>query len=467
MMNEPPIGRVRSLNEPPTGANPETKPTEPAPAPAPEADPGRSLQEPPAAPSPTPPASRPTFAPPPAAGPSHPAPAPAPPRRDADEPPARRRQQDIDADLDVALDQAMGRRRGTEDVNFKRQTDAEIDAELDAMMAGFDPDTLNVSSPRRTRAEDRAHVPKQGVGQEERQGLQKAKVVGIRGETIFLDLGAKSEGVVPADQFGAEIPNVGDFVEVVFDRYDANEGLLIMSRKGAAAIATWENLHRGMIVEARVVKEIKGGIEVEVNGIRGFMPISQIELGRVESAAEYVNQKLRALVTEVNQRERNLVVSRRELLEQERAEQREKTWAELEEGQVREGVVRSVKPFGAFVDLGGVDGLLPVGELGWHRVNDPSEVVSMGQTVQVKVLRIDRENQKLTLSLKQLLASPWDDLDERVCDRPDRPRQGDEADGLRRLRRAGTRHRRAHPHQRAGSQEGLPGQGRRPAGPGS
>lgn len=308
----------------------------------------------------------------------------------------------------------MGARSGASiPANFKRQKDEDIEAELESLMAGFDAGSLNVSSPRRTRAEDRAHVPKGGVGQEERHGIQKAKVVAVRGMTIFLDLGAKSEGIVPADQFGAEIPNVGDFVEVVFDRYDPEEGLLIMSRKGAAAIATWENLHRGMIVEARVVKEIKGGLEVEVNGIRAFMPISQIELGRVETTAPYVNQKLRALVTELNAREKNLVVSRRELLEKERAEQREKTWAELEEGQIHTGIVRSVKPFGAFVEVGGVDGLLPVGEMSWSRVADPSEVVSLGDEVEVKILRIDREAQKVTFGLRQLKTSPWEDFEDR------------------------------------------------------
>ncbi len=114
-----------------------------------------------------------------------------------------------------------------------------------------------------------------------------------------------------------------------------------------------------MIVEARVTKAVKGGLEVDVDGIRGFLPISQLDLSRVEDTASYINQKFKALVTEANQREKNLVVSRRDLLEQERAEQRERTWASLEEGQVHEGVVRSIKGFGAFVDIGGVDGLLP------------------------------------------------------------------------------------------------------------
>ena len=114
-----------------------------------------------------------------------------------------------------------------------------------------------------------------------------------------------------------------------------------------------------------MTKTIKGGLEVDVDGIRGFLPISQIDLSRVDDAAAYVNQKFKAIVTEVNKREKNLVVLRRELLEQERAEQREKTWATLEEGQIRDGVVRSIKDFGAFVDLGGVDGLLPIGEMSW------------------------------------------------------------------------------------------------------
>src|SRR6202034_599978 len=112
-----------------------------------------------------------------------------------------------------------------------------------------------------------------------------------------------------------------------------------------AVEASWENLKRGIVVEARVTKTIKGGLEVDVDGIRGFMPISQIDLSRVEDAASYVNQKFKAIVTEANQREKNLVISRRDLLEQERAEQREKTWATLEEGQIRDGIIRSIKDF--------------------------------------------------------------------------------------------------------------------------
>ncbi len=251
-------------------------------------------------------------------------------------------------------------------------------------------------------------------GQEGKPGLRTGTVIGVRGKSIFVNLGGKSEGVLPVEQFeDTELPAAGSTIEVVVERFDPDEGIQILRRKGSAVEASWENLKRGIVVEARVTKVIKGGAEVNVNGIRGFMPISQIDLNRVEDAATYLNQKFKVIVTEANQREKNLVVSRRELLEQERAELRERTWKTLEEGQVREGVVRSVKGFGAFVNLDGVDGLLPIGEMSWSRVGKVNDVVRIGDKVTVKVLKIDRTAQKLTLGLKQLMPSPWENVTEK------------------------------------------------------
>ncbi len=213
----------------------------------------------------------------------------------------------------------------------------------------------------------------------------------MRGHSVFVDLGGKSEGVLATAQFeGKPLPEPGSTIEVIVDRFDPSEGVQLLRLKGAAIDADWDNLKKGVIVEARVTKTVKGGLEVDVDGIRGFLPISQIDLSRVEDAASYVNQKFKAIVTEARQREKNLVVSRRELLEQERAEQRERTWATLEEGQVREGTIRSIKDFGAFVDLGGVDGLLPVGEMSWSRSSKVDEMVKVGDAVKVKVLKIDQ-----------------------------------------------------------------------------
>ncbi|MFO0907726.1 MAG: S1 RNA-binding domain-containing protein [Isosphaeraceae bacterium] len=326
-----------------------------------------------------------------------------------------RKSNDFESSIDAALDAATSRTpaQPKTDVSLKRQWDADLEAELEAALEGFDAKSLYVESGRRTRAEDRKHVPKGAVGQEAAPGTRQGKVIGIRGKSVFVDLGAKSEGVVPVDQFGSDIPEPGSMIDVVVDRFDTDEGILLLSLKGAAVEANWENLRKGLIVEARVTKTNKGGLEVEVNGIRGFLPIGQILLGRVEDASVFIGQKLRAVVTEANARERNLVVSCRELLEKERAEQREKTWATLEEGQVRHGVVRSIKDFGAFVDLGGVDGLLHIAEMSWSRLTDPSTVLKIGQELDVKVLKIDRENKKLSLGLKQLTPSPWDRVEEK------------------------------------------------------
>ena len=316
----------------------------------------------------------------------------------------------IDEQIDAAMKTAtQSPAKPPGEVSFKRQWDPEMDAELEAAMAGFDAEALYAgNSGPRTRAADRANVPKAGVGQESRNGPQIGKVVSVRGKTVFVDLGAKSEGAVPIEQFGENVPNVGDEIEVVFDHFDRAEGLLILGLKGAVVEASWDNLKKGLIVEARVTKTNKGGLDVEVDGIRGFLPIGQIDINRVEDASIYINQKLKVVVTEANQREKNLVVSRRDLLEQERAEAREQTWKELEEGQVRTGTIRSVKDFGAFVDIGGVDGLLHIGDMSWTRLKDVANMFKPGQQVEVKVLKIDRETQKVGLGLKQLMPSPWD-----------------------------------------------------------
>lgn len=318
---------------------------------------------------------------------------------------------DTAAAIDAALSKVTGPTAGEPgavEVSLKRQWDAELEAELEAALSGFDPKSFDSSNQRRPRSE-RVSDPASLRGQEGSPGKRNGKVIGVRGKSLFVDLGGKSEGVLPIEQFeGAEIPAPGAAIEVMVDRFDPEEGVQILRLKGAAVEATWENVRRGVVVEARVTKAVKGGVEVDVDGIRGFMPISQIDLVRVEDAATYVNQRFKAIVTEANQREKNLVVSRRELLEQERAEQRETTWKTLEEGQTREGTVRSVKDFGAFVDLGGVDGLLPIGEMSWSRVGRVDDLVRIGDKVTVKVLKIDRTAQKLTLGLKQLMPSPWE-----------------------------------------------------------
>ncbi|CAN5904010.1 hypothetical protein BH23PLA1_BH23PLA1_16150 [soil metagenome] len=323
----------------------------------------------------------------------------------------------MDEVIDEALDAATGRGpSGSGPRDLKRQWDDEMEAELEAAMAGFDPDSIDVNTPGRTRATDRAHVPQSARGQEATPGPRTGKVIGGKGKYLFVDLGGKSEGAIPTEQFGDDpFPEPGSLIEVFVDRYDPAEGLTKLNLKGAAVEADWDSIRRGMLVEARVIKTVKGGVEGNVDGMRGFMPISQIDMERVEDGSEFLNQKVRVLVTEANPRQKNLVVSRRELLERERAEQAEKTWNELEEGQILKGKVRSIKEFGAFVDVGGVDGLIHVSDLSWVRGNKVEDIVRLGDEVEVKVLKIDRETRKVGLGLKQLAASPWDTIEHRYA----------------------------------------------------
>jgi small subunit ribosomal protein S1 len=283
-----------------------------------------------------------------------------------------------------------------------RDLDKEIEDELSAALGGFsDTDLQSETRP-----------PQQTAGAA--PGLKKGKVLSVHGPDVFVDVpGGRTQGVLAIEQFPEGAPAPGTDVDVTIEGYDQANGLLILSRRGAAMQADWSSVAPGMVVEARVTETNKGGLSVDINGIRGFMPISQIDLYRVEQPEQYVNQRLLCLVTEVNPEERNLVVSRRDLLEREREEKREKFWQEVAEGQIREGIVRSVRDFGAFVDLDGADGLLHVSEMSWHRVQDPLTIVQPGQRIKVVVLKVDRDKRKIGLGLRQLVASPWDSIEEK------------------------------------------------------
>ncbi len=298
--------------------------------------------------------------------------------------------------LEGAQRYGAGKRRG--------QLDEEIERELQEALGGANFDQLLTDpNPRQRR---------QPAAPGTTPGRLKGRIISIHGQDVFVQVpGGRSQGILPIQQFTEGPPKLGDEVEVTIE--GSEDGSLILSRKGAAMQVDWSNVANGMIVEARVVETNKGGLSVEVSGIRGFMPISQIDLYRVENAEQFVNQKLRCVVTECDPEDRNLVVSRRALLQKEREEIQEKVWASLAEGQVKDGIVRSILEFGAFVDIGGLDGLLPISQLSWGRVERVEDVVQIGQSVKVIVLKIDRDKKKVSLGLKQLSASPWDTIAER------------------------------------------------------
>lgn len=340
----------------------------------------------------------------------------------------------IDAAFEASAHPAVPTRPPTGGA-IKTQWDKEIEEQLEEALKGFEAKMFDAPPPRRRPAVGEKPAgaktdPKAGAKPTQRPdrpgapkpetvdpfaGKKVGKVIAIRGKNVFVELGAKAEGIIPLAHFEDNLPKPGDPIEIIVDRFDEDEGMFVLARWGSTIEARWETLRTGQVVEARATKVNKGGLDVDIDGIRGFLPIGQIDINRVEDASQYLNQKFPVVVMEANQRQLNLVVSRREWLERKRAEEREKTWATLAEGQTRSGVVRSVKDQWAFIDLGGVDGFLHVSEAAWTRVKHMGDILASGQEVKVKILKIDKDAQKVTLGLKQLIPSPWDSVESRYA----------------------------------------------------
>jgi small subunit ribosomal protein S1 len=280
-----------------------------------------------------------------------------------------------------------------------RPDTSSLDQELDSALGAISLDDLYGN------AEAEKQHP---AGETHTKGMRKGRIVRVTPDDVLVDFGGKSQGLVPMVQFETE-PTVGQEMEFNVDRYDAREGLLILSVKGAAAAnVTWENLEVGQVVEGTVTGLNKGGLELEVKSMRAFMPAGQVDLYFNPDLSVYIGQRLKAEVTQCDPRSKNLILSRRNILEREKEEAKSKLMEEIAEGQVRRGTVRSVQEYGAFVDLGGMDGLLHVSEMSFRRGHKPSEFVKVGDSIDVKVLKIDRETGKLSLSLKQARGvDPW------------------------------------------------------------
>ncbi|HEY8486775.1 MAG TPA: 30S ribosomal protein S1 [Limnochordales bacterium] len=253
--------------------------------------------------------------------------------------------------------------------------------------------------------------------------LVRGRVLYVGHDEVLVDVGYKSDGRIPIHEIGlrsgqtpADVLKPGDEIDVYVLRVDENEGGVLLSKRRADAELTWRRLEeareQGRVLEARVTERVKGGLLVDV-GVRGFVPASHVGRGYVENLDQFVGQTLRLKVLEIDRARRNVVLSRREVLEQEYQEAKKRLFASLKEGQVVQGVVRRLTDFGAFVDLGGgVEGLLHVSEMAWSRVRHPSDVLKEGQTVKVMVLNVDREHERISLGLKQVLPNPWDTVAE-------------------------------------------------------
>src|SRR3989449_952954 len=242
--------------------------------------------------------------------------------------------------------------------------------------------------------------------------IVKSKVLRVTDTAVILDVGFKSEGAVPIDEFkDARSLKEGDVVEVFLEHLEDQEGAVVLSKKKADFMRVWERIReaheKDEAVSGTLVKKIKGGVVVDLMGVDAFLPGSQIALRRVPNIDELLGQSFEFKIIKLNKRRRNIVVSRRVLLEAERKTKRDVLMKELSVNQVRKGVVKNITDFGAFIDLGGVDGLLHITDMSYGRVSHPSEMVHIGQEVEVKVLDIDWERERISLGLKQLQPYPW------------------------------------------------------------
>jgi small subunit ribosomal protein S1 len=246
----------------------------------------------------------------------------------------------------------------------------------------------------------------------------EGRILRVDDEFVLVDVGYKSEGSIPRNEWdeGEPAPQVGDTVKVLLEDFEdgfleEQRGLITLSKRKARRIEDWlrvmESVKEDDVVTGYVTRKIKGGLLVDISGVNVFLPASQVDIRRPADIGDYCGRAIQCLVLKIDEARRNIVVSRRALIEQERAERKKQLMETLEVGQVRRGVVKNIADFGAFVDLGGIDGLLHITDMSWGRIGHPSEMVQIDQEVEVQVLHIDREREKIALGMKQRTASPW------------------------------------------------------------
>ncbi|HUJ70435.1 MAG TPA: 30S ribosomal protein S1 [Syntrophorhabdales bacterium] len=246
------------------------------------------------------------------------------------------------------------------------------------------------------------------------------QVINIDAESVIVDVGLKSEGRVALSEFldksGAPTVKIGDEVEVMIVRREVKDGLLALSKLRVDGIKVWQNIDKaledGSPVEGTIMNEVKGGFMVDI-GVSAFLPISQVDVKPVKNPASFIGRHLKYKVIKVNQKKANVIVSRRMLMEEERERKRNEFWKNVKESQVIYGFVKSITDYGAFIDLGGVDGFLYVNDITWGRITHPKEYLKLGDEVKVKVMAVDHEKHKVSVSIKDLKGDPWAHIEEK------------------------------------------------------
>jgi len=247
--------------------------------------------------------------------------------------------------------------------------------------------------------------------------ILSGKIINVFGDSVVVDVGYKSEGTVDKAEFlDPSKIEIGQRVDVLLEAVDGESGQIVLSKRKADRIRGGEriiNEHaEGDVVEGRVMRKIKGGLLVDI-GVPVFLPASQVDIRRPSDIAEYIGRDIKCKILKIDQSRRNIVVSRRRLIEEQREESKKKLLAEIQVGEIRRGVVKNIADFGAFVDLGGIDGLLHITDMSWTRISHPSEMVKIDSEIEVVILNVDREKEKIALGLKQKEKSPWENVEEK------------------------------------------------------
>jgi small subunit ribosomal protein S1 len=257
------------------------------------------------------------------------------------------------------------------------------------------------------------------LNQEIKEGeVVDGTVVGISPEYVTVDIGYKCEGLVPTQEFkdaqGVAHVAVGDVVSVYLERMELDNGFMLLSKDKAEIIRAWDEIsqacEKDQLVEGTVIAKVKGGLSVDI-GVKAFLPGSQIDTKPVKNLDKFLGKKLKFKIIKFNKKRGNIVLSRRAVVAQERELQRAETLANLQEGMIVTGTVKNITEYGAFIDLGGMDGLLHITDMSWGRIKHPSELFSVGDEIKVKILKYDREKERVSLGLKQVTANPWDDVE--------------------------------------------------------
>ena len=276
----------------------------------------------------------------------------------------------------------------------------ELDGDVAAAMMGMSASDLNAAhSPQPVRVPADENSP---------GALVTGRVANIGSEDVLIDFGGKSLGVMSRAEFGKdEHYEIGAPIEVVILEGSATSGLINVSRKKAKQAAIMRDIQPGLVVEGLITGMNKGGLDMDIEGLRGFIPASQVDLHFMKDISDLIGKRVKAEVTKFDKLDGNIVLSRRKVLMREEAEAKEKAFTEIAVGQLCRGTVRSVTEYGAFVNIGGVDGLLHISDMSWGRVAKPEDVVKVGDEVEVKVIKLDQAKKKISLSLKGAMANPW------------------------------------------------------------